>query len=320
MKNFASVAQQCLRQSFRIYWLLLRISLPLLVAIRLLDEHFGLIAVVGEWLAPAMAPVGLPGAASIVWATAIFINLYAAMLVLPSLWLQLELSAAQATVLAVLLLTAHGLPVELRIVQKAGVSPWAMLAVRMGGALLIGAALHAIYTAGGWLQYPATLHFVLPPAASGWGGWLAGQTQNWLLIYPVILLLVVFVRLLKATHAERLLIVLLSPLLRRMGIGKQATTTTLIGMTLGLSYGGALLIDEARRGDVNRRDMLCALTLLCLCHSLIEDTLAMMLIGGHISGVLLARAVFSFVFMAIFSQLIRRLSDATLYRFMLTAR
>lgn len=315
--DWRRATEECWRDSVRIYWTLLRISLPLLVAVRILDEQFNFVSVAGELMAPLMEPVGLPGQAAIVWATAIFLQLYAAMLVLASLWPQLDMSAAQATVLGVLMLTAHALPVELRIVQKAGARMRAMLPVRLGGAMLAGMLMHAIYSWGGWLQEPATLYFSPPPEAAGWSEWIVGQAKNWALIFAVILVLVIFIRILKVTHAEKALIFILSPALRRMGIGARATTTTLVGMTLGLSYGGALLIDESRRGDVGRRDMLCALTLLCLCHSIIEDTLAMMLIGAHISGVLFGRLIFSFLFMLAFSRAVARMSDAALERFLL---
>lgn len=320
MNKIGAAARDGFRESVRIYWTLARISLPLLVAIRFLDEHFSVVAHAGTFLAPLMSWADLPGQAGIVWATAIFLQLYAAMLVLASLWAQLDLTAAQATTLAAMILTAHALPVELRIVQKAGVKMRAMLLLRMCGALGIGALLAAIYKAGGWLQTPAVLHFAPPPQEPGWGAWSAAQAKNWILIYAVILALVIFIKILKATRAENALIVLLAPFLRRMGIGARATTTTLVGMTLGLSYGGALLIDESRRGDVNRRDMLCALALLCLCHSVIEDTLAMLLVGAHISGVLFARVLFAFAVMFVFAQIVRRMSDESLSRWLLIAR
>lgn len=320
MNKLSAAAAESLRESARIYWTLLKISLPLLVAIRFLDEHFNFIATAGELLSPLMAWADLPGRAGIVWAAAVFLQLYAAMLVLASLWTELDLTGAQATTLAAMILTAHALPVELRIVQKAGVRMGAMLIVRTGGALFFGALLAAVYKWGGWLQEPAVLHFTPPPQTPGWAAWFLAQAKNWTAIYAVILTLVIFIRILKETHAEKLLIVLLSPVLRWMGIGAQATTITLVGMTLGLSYGGALLIDESRRGKISRREMLLVVALLCLCHSVIEDTLAVALVGAHISGVLFGRIIFAFAMIYIFAKITGRMSDAALQRWFLVAR
>ena len=318
MRALATVIAECIRESARIYWVLLRIALPLLIIIRLLDEYVNFIAVVGDLLSPLMSLVGLPGQAGIVWAAAALMQLYAALLLLVSLWAELNLSVAQATTLALMILVAHSLPIELRIAQRAGAAWWVMLLMRVGGALIFGALLNGVYIAGDWLQGPAVLHFVPLPPAPGWGAWFIGQAQNWAGVYVLIVALLIVIRILKATHAERLLIWLLSPLLRWMGIGQRAVTATMVGMTLGLSYGGGILIAESRRGDIERRDMLCALALLGLCHSVIEDTLLMMLINAHWSGVLIARVIFSFVFMMFFARLIKSMPQPLLAKFFLS--
>jgi len=47
----------------------------------------------------------------------------------------------------------------------------------------------------------------------------------------------------------------------------------IVGITLGVSFGGGLLINEAKRGHISPRDIFVAMMLLNLLHSLIEDTL-----------------------------------------------
>tara|TARA_B100000780_G_C20737736_1_gene293057 strand:+ start:110 stop:373 length:264 start_codon:yes stop_codon:yes gene_type:complete len=81
-----------------------------------------------------------------------------------------------------------------------------------------------------------------------------------------------------------------------MGIGKEASTITLVGITLGLSFGGGLLIKEAHAGHVSKKDVFTSLVFLGFCHSLIENTLLVILLGAHVSGILWFRLVFAFVF------------------------
>ena len=291
-----------------IYWTLFRITLPLLLAVRLLDEYFNIIAVTGDLLAPLMNIVGLPGNTAIVFATGLFLQIYAAILVLATLWQSLELTTAQATILMTMMLVAHALPVELRIVQKAGMPLHYALLLRLTGAFVLGALLNTIYGST-YLQQPATLSIAITmPATAGWGEWMTAQAVNWAVIFIIVQILVLFVNLLRITHAERLLIWLLSPLFRQVGIGEKTTTMAMIGMLLGISYGGGMLIAEARRGNIARRDVLCTLSLLCLCHAIVEDTLLAMLAGAHISGVLFARLLFSFSVMALFHAFLRRYS------------
>lgn len=292
-----------------IYWTLLSITVPLLIAVRLLEEHFDIIAHTGALLTPFMGLVGLPGDAAIVLATAFFLHIYGALLVLATLWHDLNLTTAQSTILMTMMLIAHALPVELRIVQKAGMPASAALLLRLGGAFALGALLHLAY-GDTYLQQPAVLAFVPAAAAHGWGDWARQQLINWGVIFFIVQALMLFVNLMRVTHAERLLIWLLSPLFRHMGIGDKAINMTMIGMLIGLSYGGGLLIAEARKGTIARRDVLCALSLLCLCHSIVEDTLIGLLIGAHLSGILFARVGFSIAVMAVLNLLLRRTMPA----------
>jgi hypothetical protein len=55
-----------------------------------------------------------------------------------------------------------------------------------------------------------------------------------------------------------------------------------------------LIIKEAHSGKISPRDTLLTLCLLGLCHSLIEDTAIMALIGGDLRVILLGRIVFAF--------------------------
>ena len=212
-----------LSRSARIYWTLFRIAFPLLILIRALDEAFGIVALCGRFLSPLMSLTGLPGEAAVVWACALLLNLYAAMLMLAGMWGQLDLTSAQATVLATMMLVAHALPVELKIAQKAGAGLWTILAVRVLGALGLGMILNAAYSAGGFLQGPAPFFLDAAPQANGWAEWFRGELVNWALIFadcrrrcPA------GARLAGHPHAERLLIRALAPLMRRMGVGDQA--------------------------------------------------------------------------------------------------
>ena len=67
-------------------------------------------------------------------------------------------------------------------------------------------------------------------------------------IFVVILALMSFLKLLRWLGVERLIHKLLYPLLRLLGIGPAAANITVIGITLGLSFGAGLLLREAHSG------------------------------------------------------------------------
>ncbi len=291
-----------LAQVGRVYGQLLRWMVPTLLIVKALDE-LGASAWLGRLLGPLMALVGLPEGTGIVWAVVLLTNLYTGLAVLYPLFPELGLSVAQGTVLGVLLLVAHALPVEAGIARAAGV-PWRVtLTLRLGGALLLGALLHHAYRLGGWLQGPLVPLAAPPAAAAGLDGWLLDQLATLAGILCVLTLLMASLRLLRAVGVERLMHDLLSPVLRVIGLGRSAAGLTVVGVTLGITLGAGLLLQEVRSGQLTRREVWLAIGFLGLAHSLIEDTVLVLLIGADLSGILWARLAFALAVVALLARL-----------------
>src|SRR3546814_12487960 len=72
------------------------------------------------------------------------------------------------------------------------------------------------------------------------------------------------------------------PLLKVSGLNAQVAPVTTVGVLLGLTYGGALIIDEAEKQNFSARTRFLALARLSLSHSLIEDTLILLALGADI--------------------------------------
>ena len=311
--RLARALAEVLRQSLRTSFDLFKVIVPIILLIRLLDQ-LGLVKYLGIALAPVMKLVGLPGQTGLVWATTMVTNLYGGAAAFVSL--SVPLTAAQATVLTTMMLIAHGLPVELRIAQKAGNRLRAMAVLRVGGALLAGLALYHIYRAFGWLQEPNSAIFRSAGRDNSWPAWLQGQGIFLLEIMAIIFALMLLIRTLKAVGLMALLARLLEPGLRLLGMSRDAAPVTVIGMTLGLAYGGGIIIQEARSGILGKRDVFFSLALMGLTHSLIEDTILMMLLGGRLSGVLVWRTAFSLLVIFTLVRLLGRLPDKTFEKYL----
>lgn len=301
---------------FKITFDLYKIMIPIIILVKILEELVG-IKYIGYILSPLMQWVGLPDSMGLVWATTLVTNIYGGMIIFVSMAGQESLTIAQVTVLGGMMLLAHSLPVEVRIAQKTGVRIIFNLLLRIGGALLFGFLLHNIYNSGNWLQESNVLLWqptvIVDNSLSAWA-WL--QVKTLMQVFVVIAILVTFLKLLKSTGFERLLILILSPILRLLGLGEKTAIITIIGMNLGLTYGGGLLIAEANKGVLNKREIFGAISLIAICHSLIEDTLLVMLLGADISGALYLRLVFAFMIIGIGMRLIAKLSDAVFYRYL----
>lgn len=301
--RFTRACREILRDSYRICITLFKIMIPAILVVKVLTE-LGAAELLGQVFAPLMGWVGLPPEAGLIWATTMLTNIYTGIVIFFSTQGVESWTLAQISILGALLLSAHSLPIELRVAQKAGCRLLPQLLLRVGGGLLLGVILHHSYRLSGSLQAVHQAPWTPTPVDDSWLGWGLSQLETLAWTALVIVLLITTLRLLRLLGIERLLEWLLRPLLKLIGIAPGALSITLIGMTLGLAYGGGLLIREAERGDIAPADIFCAISLLGLCHSLIEDTLLVLLIGADLSAILWARIAFALVMIALVSRLL----------------
>ncbi|EPC02344.1 membrane protein [Litchfieldella anticariensis FP35 = DSM 16096] len=300
--RLASTVGQLLRETWTVYLTLLKVMIPALLIVKAL-EILGMTERLGEWLSPLMMPLGLPEPLSMVWAATLMTNIYTGLVIFFEISRETPLTVAQVTVLGALMAVGHSLPVEGAVARKAGVPWWLTLLFRVGGAWLLGWALHMSYSLGDWLQQANHVVWEPTPRDAGLAAWVQDQAITLATIFVVILALMALLSLLRWLGIERLIHKLLYPLLRLLGVGSSAANITVIGITLGLSFGAGLLLREAHSGRLMPRDIVLTLSFLGLCHSLIEDTLLIMLLGADLSGILWARLGFALVVIALLARL-----------------
>ncbi|MGE4498341.1 MAG: nucleoside recognition domain-containing protein [Deferribacterales bacterium] len=298
------LVSELLKETYNICKTLFRIMIPVIIAVKVLSE-LGVIKILSSLLNPFMKVIGLPGELGLAWATALFTNIYGGIIVFISLSEDLSLNVAQATIFSSIVLIAHSMPVELQIMRKSGPRLRAMLVLRMGGALVYGWLLNFIYTATNTLQEPLRILWVPPVREDTLSAWAMGEVKNLLWITCIIFTLVAVMRLLHALGLMKLMENLLGPVLRFLGVSARASTLTIFGLTIGLSYAGGMIINEARSGKLSEADIFFSVSLLGLCHSLIEDTLLLMVVGGHLSGIFWGRIAFSIIVVVIIQRIIR---------------
>jgi len=313
--KFLEEAKDLLRRSASITLTLYKIMIPIIIGVKILQE-LELISWLALPLAPVMHLVGLPGEMGLVWATAMINNIYSSMIVFVSLAGHHQLTVAQVTVLCTMILLAHSLPIELQVVQKSGPRMVFQGLLRVVGALVLGWLMSKIYAWGGWLQEPNVLMWQPRPGSESLVVWALGQARNLAMVFVVITSLNTLMRVLTALGITALCVRLLSPVLRLLGIGAEAGSLTIVGMVIGLSYGGGLIMHEAHSGKVPARDIFSSLSLMSLSHSVFEDTFLMAVLGGHSSGLLLARVVFTLIVVAALVRVVDRLGESFFLRYL----
>ncbi len=291
-RSFPATLRQFSNDVLHAYWSLVKLMVPALVIVKLLDMAGGT-RLVGALLSPVMALVGLPEQTGIVWASIMLTNMYTGLALFFVMLPQMALTVAQVTVLGTLMLICHSLPVEGAIAKAAGISWRVTLALRIGGSLLLGALMNLVYRAGGWQQQAFVPVWQPEAPIGGLTGWLLDQATMLVSIFFVLAGLMAMLKAMRVLGIERLVHIAMFPLLRLTGISRQAANITVIGVTLGITFGAGLLLREVRSGSLSRRDVWLAIGFLGLAHSLIEDTLLILLIGADLSGILWARLAFA---------------------------
>lgn len=291
-------------RSIRMFITITKIMLPVMVIVYIADI-LGAVQIAGDFMKPAMSLLGLPQEASIIWATTILTNIYGGMASMAALT-DLQMTGAQVSALGAMMLFAHNVPTEQTIVKKAGASALFTGSLRIIIGIIYGALTTHICNYMGWLQDPVSFAWMHSDAALTQGPpdfltWCIATAKSLLMVLVVITALVILLDLMERLGITKVFTRLLMPVLRISGLDEKAAPLTTLGMLLGLAYGGALIIDAARRENFSKRSLLLALTWLSLCHSLIEDTILILAIGADIWVILIIRATITLGIMAVLS-------------------
>ena len=296
------------RSSLEITYELFIIMIPTLIIVKILDE-LGFVEILNKFCAPLMFLLGLPEAISLVFTTSLLTSPYAGLIVFSGLPADMPFTAAQASVLGLLILFTHSLPIEVIICRKAGVRARAMIFIRLGLGILSCYFLNLFFQVTGYMSYPATILLPSLESAPDLFSWGLSQLKGMGMIFIIIVALVIILDFLKYIGVERLIEKALKPFLNFLGVGEKASTIAIVGVTLGIGFGAGLLIKEVKTGKLHYKDVFGVLVLVGMLHSIIEDTAVISLIGSNIIITLFLRAVLTLCIVYVFMRLGAKLTQ-----------
>ena len=270
---------------------LFRVMIPTLIIVKL-AQMAGAVDVLTKLAAPVVTLMGLPEDVAIVLTTTALTNPYAGLMVLAATPIEGGLSIGQASIMASFMLFTHGLPVEAAISRQAGIKATAVIVLRVAAAVLFGILLHVVFQATGALQGAALMNLPQFTENADLVTWALDQIKGLVFVFCVIVVLLFFLEGLRVIGVERVMRAMMRPVLTRLGMGDDASTIVIVGLTLGLGFGGGLMIKDVSQGKVGPKDAISALILINLFHSVFEDTTVMMLLGPSLFVILIARGLF----------------------------
>jgi hypothetical protein len=246
---------------------MMKIVIPISLLTAIIDWS-GLLGYLDFLLKPLMGALYLPPEAALPLIIGILSSVYAAiaaMIVFP-------FSTAQITLMSVFVLTAHAMIQEGIIQGKSGIHPLKATLVRLGAALAI------VLLIAPWVGSSAAM----PPAAAGTvsaspafpamiGRWVIATSWLVVKIFFIILALLTVLELLKTFDLINPFVRALGPFLRLMGLDQKVGFLWMTAVVFGLSYGGAVIVEEAKNGRLSKDELELLHLSIGMNHSLVED-------------------------------------------------
>ena len=125
--------------------------------------------------------------------------------------------------------------------------------LRFFSAFLLGYILKLIYFNFELLTEPFQTLITLEPLPTEFWPWLYYQAINLLYIFFIVCIMVIILEILKKIGIERLFEIIFIPPLKLFGIQKEAMNIIIVGMTIGIQYGGGMLIKDVKSGKIDRQ-------------------------------------------------------------------
>ena len=268
---------------------LLKLMIPISLSVALL-QHWGVFAWIAGYLNPLFSMMGLPGESAVLFISGAAAGTYAGVAAMMSVHLTLR----QATIVGIMILICHALPMECTVNHKTGSNFWRMGLIRILMAFVAAMFLNQVLPAMSipYLYIGAAAESSLSQVLLTW---LISQAKIAVMVFLIIYVLMVLQNLIQRYSLLDPLSRLLAPLMRLFGLPREAAYMWLVGNVLGLSYGSAVMLDLEEKSQITREDANAVNYHLIMNHSMLEDTIVMAVTGISVFWILSTRVLFAFI-------------------------
>ena len=268
---------------------LLKLMIPISLAVALL-QHWGILAWIAGYLNPLFSMMGLPGESAVLFISGAAAGTYAGVAAMMSVHLTLR----QATIVSIMILICHALPMECTVNHKTGSNFWKMGLIRIFMAFVAAMCLNQVLP-----EMTVPYLYIGAAAESSLAEvlltWAVSQIKISIMVFLIIYSLMVLQCLIEAYSLLEPLSRFLAPLMRLFGLPRNAAYMWLVGNVLGLSYGSAVMLDMEEKGHITRADANDVNYHLIMNHSMLEDTIVLAMTGVSVLWILGTRMFFALV-------------------------
>ena len=269
---------------------LLKLTIPVSFGVFMLD-FFGVLNVIAGVVAPFFQLIGLSGQASVVLITSFFTNIYSVIAVMTTL----GIGHREGTILAVMCLISHALIVETAIQKRTGSAPWRMVVIRLAASFIAAFGLNLLLPAEELTQAFGSATET-PEFADAIVKWAIDMGITTIKILVLVNILLMVQKILNEFGLIKWILMPFLPLLRLMGLPANTGFLWMVAYTLGLSYGGAIMINESEEGKLSQREADLLNHHIAVSHSQLEDPLLFVSIGYSFPLLVIPRIVLAVIF------------------------
>lgn len=262
-----------LKQGMKTTIWLLKLTIPVSFTVLLL-KYFGVLDLIAGVTEPVFKQIGLPGVAAVVLITSIFTNIYSVVAVLTTL----SIGEREGTILAVMCLVAHNLIIETAIQKKTGSSATRIIIVRLLGAFLIAWFLNLVLP-GNFQDISITGAAIGESFLTVFSNWSTDIFFTILKIIILVNLLMILQKILDEFKLIDYLVKPFTPLMKLFGLPEKTTFLWIVANTLGLAYGGAIMISQTEEGKLDKKESDLLNHHIAVSHSQLEDPLLFVALG-----------------------------------------
>ena len=291
------------RNSLKTALWIIRIIIPVSFIVTLLD-FYGIIEWISAYTAPLFQLIGLQGNAAVVYFSSLFLPLYAPIAIIATLPLTLR----EITILALMCLITHNLPIECAVQRRSGTPFWQTLVIRLTFSILGGILLNLILPTELNLHNIVETQYIASQESS-----FTTETQNiaslqshlltWLantlsLCIKIILIITALMYgqyLLKRYGIINKIARPLAPLMRLCGLQPDSAFLWLVAQIVGLTYGAGIMAQEIEESGADREELHRINLHICVNHSLIEDTAIFCMLGVAWYFLVIPRLIFAII-------------------------
>lgn len=241
----------------------------------ILIQWSGLLYQAAPLLNPLMRLINLPGAAALPIVTGVLVGPYTTMAIVTVIPFSLE----QITLIAIFTMIAHSLIIEGIVQHKSGINAAKITLIRLGGAILTVFIVSQFFgDTTRSIIVPAHLTVATPfiEVLKVWG---VDTIELLIKILIIIMTVMIALECLKSLGWMEYLLNSSRPIMRIMGLSHRTALLWVTAVVFGLMYGGAVIIEEAKRGTLTKEELERLHISIGTNHSMVEEPALWLALG-----------------------------------------